>query len=722
MKKIGLSGWILIAFVLGGAVGIFFGEAVAFLQVGANAFIALLQMAVLPYIVVSLTAGLGRLTLGQAGLVARAGGLSLLILWLLTLAVLLGTPLTVPNWESASFFSTTLALPVEPIDFVALYIPANPFHALSENVVPAVVLFSIVVGVALLGVEGRETLVDTLDVLTAALTRVTNFVVALSPLGVFAIAASAAGTMTIEEFGRLQVHIVGFAVASLVLTFWLIPGAVAALTPVPYREVIWVTRDALVTAFSTGSLFVVLPILAERAKELLEKHEARNEQADAVVDVLVPVSFNFPSAGKLLLLSFVPFAAWLSGSALPVAEYPSFVTTGVFSFFGNVNAAIPYLLDLFRIPADTFHLFVAVNVVTGRFSTLVAAMHTFALTILSAALLVGRLRFRAGPVLRYALVSLAVVFGSFLGVRLFFEHAVSVEYRGEQKVAGRRLLREPVAFTVVDEPAIRTDSRPGSGAPALERIRARGRLRVGISDDAPPMSYVNQQGEPVGFDIEMMHALARDLGVELELVVVHDHALPDHLVARTLDVTRSVPITTDRFTDVLYAESHLEMTLAFVVLDHRRAQFASRKALRAQKGILVGVPGSTYYARLLQKYLPNAEVVVIDRPGRFFEEGTTEDGRPLDALLTTAEIGSAWTLLFPRYSVVVPQPDIVRAPIAYAVSPGESEFARFLSAWVVLKKADGTVDDAYRYWVLGQDDAIRPPRWSVARDVLGWID
>jgi ABC-type amino acid transport substrate-binding protein len=41
-------------------------------------------------------------------------------------------------------------------------------------------------------------------------------------------------------------------------------------------------------------------------------------------------------------------------------------------------------------------------------------------------------------------------------------------------------------------------------------------------------------------------------------------------------------------------------------------------------------------------------------------------------------------------------------------------FARQLGARIV--------DGLYRDWMLGEIDATRPPRWSIARDVLGWLD
>ncbi len=58
-----LSTKVLIGMGLGILAGIFFGEEVAFLKMPGDAFILLLQMTVLPYIMVSLITGLGGLSL-----------------------------------------------------------------------------------------------------------------------------------------------------------------------------------------------------------------------------------------------------------------------------------------------------------------------------------------------------------------------------------------------------------------------------------------------------------------------------------------------------------------------------------------------------------------------------------------------------------------------------------------------------------------------------------
>ena len=73
-------------------------------------------------------------------------------------------------------------------------------------------------------------------------------------------------------------------------------------------------------------------------------------------------------------------------------DYPRLALTGLVTFFGSLNVAVPFLLDLFRIPADTFQLFLASGVINSRFGTLVAAMHTLAVALLGTCAMTGALR------------------------------------------------------------------------------------------------------------------------------------------------------------------------------------------------------------------------------------------------------------------------------------------------------------------------------------------
>jgi ABC-type amino acid transport substrate-binding protein len=562
--------------------------------------------------------------------------------------------------------------------------------------------------VALIGVSGREVLLENLNVLSKALARITSFVVRLTPVGVFAIAASAAGTLTIEDFGRLQVYVFTYAAGALLVSFWVLPGLVAALTPVRYRDVMRASRDALVTAFSTGSTFVVLPLLADCAKRLLEGVDD-SEEAEAVVDVIVPVTFNFPNAGRLFALAFVVFAAWFAGSAIPVSQYPALAITGLFSLFGSVNVAVPFLLDLFRVPADMFQLFLAVGILDSRFATLLAAMHILALAVMGTCAVRGQLVVQWAKLARYVLLG---------GVRWYLTSVLQGDYRKYTLVTGRSLSEEPVSAVVHTELPGDMTPRVASGS-RLDRIRASGVIRVGYANGSLPFAYFNDAGALVGFDVEMAHRLAKDLGVSLEFVPFDFWKLSEHLEADHFDVAMTgVAIAADRSQEMAFTTPTMDVTFAFFVKDHRREQFSTRESVQRLDGLRIGAPLNPYYRAKVREYLPDAELVSIDSLDQYVEEY----GDELDAAVGAAESLAAWTLLHPQYSVAVPQPDPFRAPLAYPVARGDQELVNFLNDWIELKRKDNTIDALYRYWILGRDEVRREARWSVIRDVLHWVD
>jgi polar amino acid transport system substrate-binding protein len=53
-----------------------------------------------------------------------------------------------------------------------------------------------------------------------------------------------------------------------------------------------------------------------------------------------------------------------------------------------------------------------------------------------------------------------------------------------------------------------------------QQVMDEGTVRVGVRNDNPPMSFLNDEGEWVGFDIDLAEATAEQLGAALELVVV----------------------------------------------------------------------------------------------------------------------------------------------------------------------------------------------------------
>ena len=97
------------------------------------------------------------------------------------------------------------------------------------------------------------------------------------------------------------------------------------------------------------------------------------------------------------------------------------------------------------------------------------------------------------------------------------------------------------------------------------------------------------------------------------------------------------------------------------------------------------------------------------------------EGNDADGMVWAAEAGSAWTLLYPEFSVVPIRP-LYRVPVGYAVSQNNNELAEFLSQWLMIVKAGPADEVLYDHWILGKNAEKHESRWSVIRNVLHWVD
>jgi len=709
---------------LGIATGLFLGELAGVFKVVADAYVRLLQMTVLPYLIVSVIAGFGTLDTAKAGRLFLRVGLLTIVLWGLALGLVFLMPLAFPTVETASFFSSTLVEEPPPLDFISLYIPTNAFQSLANNVVPAVVLFSGFLGIALIGIEKKEPLLSWLAVVEKVLARANRFAVRLTPIGLFAIAANTVGTLDTEQVGRLRVFLIGYGAMSLLLALWILPGLVACLTPIPARRVLQSTRDALITAFMTGELFVVLAVLVDRSKELLEEYGHSEPEEGAPSDIIIPAFYNFPHVAKLLSLSFVLFAAWYSDTVVSWATRAQLGLAGIASLFGSMNSAIPFLLDLSRVPSDTFQLFLATGVVNSRFGTLAAAMHMVVLALVGTYAMTGKLRFSAPRMLRYCVITVGATAVTLAGIGFLLRVTGQGSYDKGHVAVDMQFSRPPSQKAVVlSELPKEPPSLPRAGISNLEALREGGRLRVGYIEGAMPYSFINDRGELVGFDVEMAHYLAEELGVALEFVPVSRDQMADALERDLCDVVMGgVMMTTDRAERMDFSSPYLDETLAFIVQDHRRADFSSADWIRKTPGLRVAVPNLPYLVDIVHREFPGVTTVPISFDNKDINDFFEGRGKPVDALVLTAERGSFATLLYPAFSVAVPHPVVIKMPLAYPVARHDLELARFMELWVDIQQRDGTIQSLYDHWILGKDARPLKKRWSVVRNVLHWVD
>ncbi|GIU41396.1 ABC transporter substrate-binding protein [Shewanella sairae] len=708
----------LVAMFVGFGVGLFFGESVGWMGTIGTSVILLMQMTVLPYIVVSLVGGIGKLHKSTAKLIFSRAGLIMLLLWLLAMVMVALMPLSFPIVESASFFSTSSIEPITPIDYFKLYIPSNPFESMADGYVPAMVVFSIAMGLALIGMQGehKQQILTFMHTSSEIFSRITLGLVKILPIGIFAMSASAAGTMGVDEFASMQVYLISYFVLCLLLTFWVLPWIVASLTPITFAQALRISKSSLVTAFATGNIFIVIPVIVEECKQVMREHDDLCEDGATLIEILVPIAFTFPNIGKLTVILFVYFAGWFNGTPVDISSIPSLSISGLLALFGSVYVAIPFMLDLVKLPADLFQLFVMSGFITGKFTSIAAVMNLFVLTLLTASLFQKSLKLRPPQLLKMSIGIGASVIATILVCRIamgMFIHSPEITSGviANMQVADKVPTKVNKQFPVVGK-------TPSTPIRSVQAIRDAGTLRVGYIPSNVPFSYYNNAGQLVGFDTAMANKLAEDLKVKIEFIPFKKDKLAASLKAGFFDIAMSgLAMDIEQMDALSYANPVLELNIAIATRDHLVNEFKTNDSIKEMQGMTIAYVEHGDAIEEAKKMAPNIKFVKIEGYKDFFRQKKHK----YDAVVISAQAGSAWTLFFPGYGIALLE-NKSHYPVAYAVAQSNQSLLNYINNWQRLRKVDGTQEQIYDYWMLGKGAEKVEPRWSIIRNVLHWVD
>lgn len=702
---------VIISMILGIGCGIVFGERCSSLALVGKAYIGLLQMCILPYVIVSIVYGIGRLGIKESKAMAFKGISLTLAFWCVIALYLVLMPLCFPDWEATVFFSLNAVETINEVNYLELYIPANPFYSLANTLIPAVTIFCVCVGVALISVKNKAAILGDLEVCCKTMGRVNDGVVRLAPIGTFALLANLAGTITVDEIGRMQVYLVIYTAVILLLSFCTLPLLVTTFTNFKYRDVMHASKDAMLTGFATGNVFVLIPIITRSVKQLMKDKDIDNEERRVILDTIVPISFNLPLGGRILLLFFIPFAAWFYGIEFAIWKYPEFIGAGLLGLFGSSVTAILFLLNYFHIPADIIEFFVAFNVLNDRIGALCSSVYLVAFSLLCIAWLTGFFKVNLRKMIKNFSIILIASFLTLLACASYLEFTISTESRGKTILSKMKIKNTVEAKIFKKYPTVQ-EVKPLTAAELhgkrLQLIRKRGVLRVGYALSRP-FAYFNSAGELVGYDVEMANILAKDLGCTLEFIPVEYADIGKGLSDGVTDVVMSgVSITLERIKSLCFTNPYMEVNLAFVVKDYKQNEYRLTDDIRKKdKFVVACVPGISYRVHMKDIY-PNLVFVDIKS-----EEEFLQDKVKADALLTSAEEGFSWCVLYPAFSVVVPRPKILKENLAYVSSQQDVSLCQYLNAWLSVKKTEGVLQNLYSYWIMGKNVNKKKKRWCI---------
>lgn len=273
-------------------------------------FIRLVQMIIAPLVFCTLVVGIAKL--GDIKTVGRVGGKALLWFISASLASLLLGMVLVNTLKPGRFISLQnadlsglkdLTKKTEEFSiqkFIEHVIPDSIFHAMAENAILQIVVFSVFFGVAMaaLGEFGKP-LIKALNIASHVVLKMVGYVMNFAPLGVF---GSLCGVIALNGLQVVQFYIIyygcfalGIAVLWIVLSFagWLIlRDRMGGL----FKRI----ANPLLVAFTTTASEAVLPKLTEE----LERYGCPPQ----IVSFTLPLGYSFNLDGSMMYMTFASIA------------------------------------------------------------------------------------------------------------------------------------------------------------------------------------------------------------------------------------------------------------------------------------------------------------------------------------------------------------------------------------------------------------------------------
>jgi aerobic C4-dicarboxylate transport protein len=356
---------VVVAVILGIAVGVAFPEFAVSLKWLGTAFVALIRMLIAPVIFCTIVLGIGAIR--QAAKVGRIGGLALgYFLVMSTVALTIG--LVVGNLvhpgaglelsdelrgQGSELASTAEAEGGSTVDFLLGLIPTTLLSALTEGSVLQALLLALLVGFAIqsMGRSG-EPLLRAVGYLQRLVFRILAMIMWLAPIGAFGAMAAVVGETGVDALKSLGVVMLAFYITCALFVFVFLGLILKMVTGINvFRLLRYLAREFLLIV-STSSSETALP-------RLIAKMEHAGVSAP-VAGIVVPTGYSFNLDGTAIYLTMASlFIAEALGDPLSLSEQIGLLLfmiiaskgaagvtgAGLATLAGGLSAHRPELLD-----------------------------------------------------------------------------------------------------------------------------------------------------------------------------------------------------------------------------------------------------------------------------------------------------------------------------------------------------------------------------------------
>jgi ABC-type amino acid transport substrate-binding protein len=223
------------------------------------------------------------------------------------------------------------------------------------------------------------------------------------------------------------------------------------------------------------------------------------------------------------------------------------------------------------------------------------------------------------------------------------------------------------------------DKKPAATAPAtpaaddsLAKIKAKGRLVVGINADFAPFEFhamIGGKDTVVGFDLDLAREIAKDMGVQLELKELSFDALLTTLQSGQIDVIISgMSATEERRKTVDFSDVYYKGVQTLLTTKGNLSKFNSFNDLKDKK---IGLQLSSLQDKLMTTLIPDGKYTKIESMNTLY---LSLKSNQIDGIVTTKIVNQMAIAANPEFviaeKVVIDDSSLNSPGVAVALRKG----------------------------------------------------
>ncbi|MCI0382745.1 MAG: cation:dicarboxylase symporter family transporter [Chlamydiae bacterium] len=709
-----------LATILGILVGLFLGEICSVFSPWADAYIMILKITAIPYLITAIIHGIGQLNSGQAKQIFKKGVFFLALALFINISMIYLVKWVLPKHPGGMQLGK-VQKEIPSLNFAELLIPDNVFYDLANNIVPAVVVFSLLIGIALMHLPDKQTIMTSLQTALDALTRITKWISRITPIGTFIIMANQAGTVQFSTVKQIGTYIILYILAASIVVFWIVPRIASMLTSVKSYEWLKNLIPVLVLAYTTNLVIVAIPYIISIIQKQMQQLFPKDENVQSQIQGTVSIVFNMP-LGSIYISIFIFFISIFYASQLTSQSQIELFLTIFLTGLGAIGLGswinnLTFILDTLSLPIDAINFYLASLPFTAGFQSMISAMLISTLSFLITLACRSLITINWKKIILDSLLTILPILGIFAliknynplphiknDIKSIYDMKIDSNIKVSTYAKGSR---SPSA-----------DIKPNEDT--LSRILRTKRLRIGYDPQVAPFCFYNKQKQLVGYDIAFAYELAYDLGCDLEFIPLDYSQIGREINEQKYDIgMSSISVSEERLKQICFPAIYIEAQIVLISKDKMRKKFSSLDYVKNTKDLKIAVLQGTIFEEIAKREFPDHPLILLKNYDDFDIEPNIAD-----ILLWDEQEAIAWTILHPAFHVIFPSPIIGKDSLGYAVKADESRFLCYLNGWLKLKNNEGFTQHQYDLWILGKTDIIAEtePRFSIVRDVFHWVD